>query len=67
MVTERWESPELKIVLESRRSDPRLGDVVYRVVSLVRAEPAADLFDVPADYTLIERPRPRFGPPPRPN
>ena len=27
VVTERWHSPELKIVLESRRSDPRLGDV----------------------------------------
>ena len=64
VITERWESPELKIVLESRRSDPRLGDVVYRVIRLERGEPAADLFTVPADYTVIERPRP-FGPPPR--
>ena len=57
VITERWESPELKIVLESRRSDPRLGDVVYRVVQLERGEPAADLFAVPPDYTVIERPR----------
>jgi hypothetical protein len=64
VITERWESPELKIVLESRRSDPRLGDVVYRVVRLERGEPAADLFTVPPDYTVIERPRP-LGPPRR--
>ena len=62
VITERWESPELKIVLESRRSDPRLGDVVYRVIQLDRGEPAADLFKVPPDYTVIERPRP-LGPP----
>jgi hypothetical protein len=64
VITERWESLELKIVLESRRSDPRLGDVVYRVVQLERGEPSADLFRVPPDYTIVDRPRPP-GPPPR--
>ena len=62
VVTERWYSPELKITVESRRTDPRLGDVVYRVVSLVRAEPPADLFEIPADYTVVDRPT-RFRPP----
>lgn len=62
VITERWESPELKIVLESRRSDPRMGDVTYRVTHLERGEPAPDLFAVPADYAVIERPRPP-GPP----
>lgn len=66
VVTERWYSPELKIVLESRRSDPRLGDVTYRVTSLVRGEPDAALFAIPADYTIVERPPRPFGPrPPR--
>lgn len=65
VVTERWQSPELKIVLESRRSDPRLGDVTYRVTSLVRGEPDAALFAVPSDYTTVERPPRPFGPPPR--
>jgi hypothetical protein len=64
VVTERWSSPELKIVLESRRSDPRLGDVTYRVTSLVRGEPDAALFAIPADYTIVERPARPFGPPP---
>ncbi len=65
VVTERWHSPELKIVLESRRSDPRLGDVTYRVTSLVRGEPDAALFAIPSDYTTVERPPRPFGPPPR--
>jgi hypothetical protein len=62
VVTERWYSPELKITVESRRTDPRLGDVVYRVVNLSRAEPPPDLFEIPADYTVVDRPM-RPGPP----
>lgn len=65
VVTERWFSPELKIVIESRTMDPRTGDVHYRVVSLERGEPSHHLFEVPADYTVVERP-PRPGPGPRP-
>jgi hypothetical protein len=42
--------------LKRERMDPRLGDVVYRVVSLIRAEPPPDLFEIPADYTVVERP-----------
>ena len=64
VVTERWYSPELKIVLESRRTDPRLGDVTYRVTNLVRGEPHAALFAIPSDYTTVERPPRPFGPPP---
>lgn len=65
VVTERWYSPELKVVLESSRTDPRLGDVTYRVTNLVRGEPDAALFAIPSDYTTIERPPRGFGAPPR--
>jgi hypothetical protein len=58
VVTDRWYSPDLKIVLESRRSDPRMGDTTYRVTSLVRGEPDASLFEIPADYTVVDRPGP---------
>ena len=64
VVTERWESPELKIVLESKRSDPRMGDVTYRIVHLERGEPAGEVISVSTDYSVIERPRPP-GPPRR--
>ena len=48
MVTEQWFSPELGTVVLSRRSDPRFGETTYRLQNIVRAEPAADLFQVPS-------------------
>ena len=45
-VTERWFSPELKIVVLSRRSDPRFGETTYRLTQITRAEPPAALFEV---------------------
>jgi hypothetical protein len=65
VVTERWYSAEMKIVLESRRSDPRMGDVTYRVTQLLRDEPDAALFEIPSGYTTVDRPPRPFGPPPR--
>jgi hypothetical protein len=65
VVTERWYSPERKVVLESSRSDPRLGDVTYRVTSLVRGEPDASLFAIPSDYSTVDGPVRRLPPPPR--
>lgn len=54
---ERWESPELKILLVSRHSDPRSGDVEYRLTKLSRAEPSRDLFTVPPGYTIMDVPK----------
>ena len=51
---ERWESPDLKLLVYSRFSDPRTGVVEYRLTNINRAEPPADLFAVPADYTILE-------------
>jgi hypothetical protein len=45
-VTERWFSRELKIVVLSRRSDPRFGETTYRLTKVSRAEPPAALFEV---------------------
>ncbi len=54
IVTERWFSKELQIALLVSRSDPRSGTTVYRVTSIVRAEPPNELFVVPPDYQLRE-------------
>jgi hypothetical protein len=51
---ERWESPELKMLVYSRNSDPRTGVVEYRLTNINRAEPPAELFMVPPDYTINE-------------
>ena len=53
-VSERWYSPEMQVVVLTRRSDPRFGETVYRLTNIVRAEPSADLFEVPSDYQVEE-------------
>ena len=52
VVSERWYSPELQIVLMTRRSDPRFGETVYRVTNVTRDEPAAELFKVPSGFRI---------------
>jgi hypothetical protein len=52
IVSERWFSPDLNIVVMSRNVDPRSGETVYRLTDLKRAEPSAELFKVPADYKV---------------
>jgi len=52
VTNERWYSPDLQIVVKTVKSDPRFGVTTYTVTSVVRQEPAAALFTVPADYTV---------------
>lgn len=54
IVSERWYSPDLQIVVMSKRSDPRFGDTSYTVTNIQRHEPGAAFFAVPADYTVKE-------------
>jgi hypothetical protein len=53
-VSERWYSPELETVILSRHNDPRMGETVYRLTNINRTEPAPALFEVPADYKVLE-------------
>ena len=53
---ERWESPDLKVLLFSRHHDPRTGDVEYQLTKIGRTEPSPDLFKVPANYTIVDPP-----------
>lgn len=59
IVSERWYSPELHVVVLSKHSDPFSGENVYRLTNITRGEPAASLFEVPADYAV------ETGPPPK--
>ena len=52
IVSERWYSPELQLVVMTRHSDPRMGETTYKLTNINRAEPAKTLFEVPADYTI---------------
>jgi len=52
IIEERWESPELKLLIYSTSSDPRTGIIEYRLTNVRRAAPAADLFTIPDNYTI---------------
>ena len=52
-IDERWISPELKLEMYARSEDPEIGVVEYRVTTISRAEPPAELFEVPADYAVL--------------
>ena len=52
IVSERWYSPELQLVVMTRHSDPRFGETTYKLTNINRAEQPKSLFEVPADYTI---------------
>ena len=58
IVTEVWLSPELKTIVYSKRSDPRMGDQTFALTNIVRSEPDPSLFMVPSDFKLIDAPGP---------
>ena len=60
IVSERWVSPELKVLVLSRQTDPRFGETAYRLTNIVRAEPSPDLFEPPPEFTVVE-PGPTAG------
>jgi hypothetical protein len=52
IVSERWYSEELQLVVMTRHSDPRSGEMTYKLTNINRTEPAKSLFEVPSDYTI---------------
>jgi hypothetical protein len=56
IITERWYSPELQVVVLNKRNDPLTGEVTYKLTNINRDEPASSLFDVPGDYKVMEGP-----------
>jgi hypothetical protein len=56
VVIEQWVSPDLKIVLARSVDDPRFGLSTMEVSDLLRGDPDAALFVVPADYKMVAQP-----------
>lgn len=54
IVSEQWYSPDLQLMVMSRRNDPMFGETTYTLSNIQRQEPDASLFTVPADYTVKE-------------
>ncbi len=72
VVSERWYSPDLQMVVMTKRSDPRSGDTTFQMTDVQLGEPSASLFQVPPDYTVAQPPQRVVGtfrvagPPPPP-
>jgi hypothetical protein len=56
ITSERWFSPDLKVLVMSKQSDPRFGETTYRLTNLTRTEPPADLFEIPPGFSVVEPP-----------
>jgi hypothetical protein len=52
IVSERWYSADLQTVVQSTRTDPRLGTTTFSLTNIQKTAPAATLFTVPADYAV---------------
>jgi hypothetical protein len=69
ILADQWDSPELKLLVYSRYSNPETGFFEYRLTNISRDEPSPELFTVPADYmertTTSADPAMTFDPWPR--
>jgi hypothetical protein len=55
ITTESWYSPDLKLTVMTKHSDPRTGDESFRLTNINRTEPAPYLFQVPAGFQVSDR------------
>ena len=54
VTSERWESPDLKVLLAASVSDPRSRITLeHRLTKITRVAPAAALFAIPSDYAEL--------------
>jgi hypothetical protein len=56
ITNERWYSPDLQMVVMSKRSDPFMGETTFQLTGIQRQEPDAALFQVPSDYAVKQGP-----------
>jgi len=60
VLTERWTSNDLQMLVKSINSDPRFGDTTYQLTKVVQSAPDPALFQIPADYTVTDQQNPLF-------
>ncbi len=51
---ETWTSPDLKVTVLMKNSDPRNGENIMRLTNITVGEPDPALFQPPADYTVVD-------------
>jgi hypothetical protein len=60
IINEKWYSPELKIYVMTKHTDPRFGETTYRLTNIRRGDQDPSLFQVPAGYKVTEGESPRI-------
>ena len=53
VINEQWISPDLDLVVDSVRRDPRFGEMHYSVSNIMRSEPDPSLFELPPGYEVV--------------
>lgn len=61
IVREEWYSPDLQMIVQSKRTDPFVGETTYNVTNIQRTAPSPTLFTVPSDYTVQAAPAGKAG------
>jgi hypothetical protein len=56
IVSEVWMAQDFKAIVMSKRSDPRIGETTFKLSNIQRSEPDPSLFQVPADYQIVDQP-----------
>ncbi len=54
VLSERWFSSDLQMIVKSSNKDPRFGDTTYQLTDIERSVPNPSLFQIPTDYTVQE-------------
>lgn len=54
IVREQWYSPELKITILSKDSDPRYGEMMTRLTNIELSQPPLILCQPPPDFKIVE-------------
>jgi len=53
VVSERWYSPELKVTIMTKHTDPWAGELKTQLTNVNTSEPDSSLFLVPSDYKVV--------------
>jgi hypothetical protein len=51
---EEWYAPELHIIVLMKHNDPRFGETNFRLTNILRGDPAAELFQLPQGYRVVD-------------
>jgi hypothetical protein len=65
--SETWSSPELKVTVMTKHTDPWAGELKTQLTNVSNSEPDPSLFTIPSDYKIVdEKPFQIKLPPPPP-